>query len=327
MTTATANLAALVAVLVAVGCTQPAPEQAPRTAGAPVTTPAATATTPSPACPDPCRAPPKTIGAFPVRQAPEASGLVASRRHDDILYVVDDGPGTTSVLAISANDGEVAGRVAVAGLEGTDTEALAAGPCSPQPGTCVYVGDIGDNARARDHVSVHRFAEPSRLEGSGTVEADRIDLRYPDAPHDAEALLVDRSGRIGIVTKDAGDGDGRTGAARLYTVDGFADATLADRGAVPVPMPALPLAAAAVGNVVTGGDWAPGRVVLRTYDAVVEYRAPRGRGGLVRFSDWPVTEVVTGAEQQGEAVAYGADGCSLYTVGEGSGEVTAALCR
>lgn len=264
------------------------------------------------------------MGTFPADEAAEASGLVASRRHDDVLYVLDDGPGTTGVLAISATDGRLLARVEVAGLSGTDTESLAAGPCSPDGGACVYVGDIGDNLRSRDSIAVHRLREPERLRGA-VVEAETASLRYPDGSHDAEALLVDGSGRLGIVTKDAGDG--AAGGARLYVTGQFGDATLRDRGRVPLPTPSLPFAAAAVGNVVTGGDWAPGRVVLRTYDAIFEFRAPRGSGGLLGFPRWPVTEVDAAAEQQGEAVAYGADGCALYTVSEGTGALSAAICR
>ena len=241
-----------------------------------------------------------------------------------MLYVLDDGPGTRHVLAVAADDRGLLGRIEVTGLDGTDTEALAAGPCDDAGGDCIYVGDIGDNMRSRDSVVVHRFAEPEHLQGA-VVEAATATLRYPDGPHDAEALLVDSSGRIGIVTKDAGNG--RSGAARLFVARDFADAQLVDRGRVELPTPSLPLAAAALGNVVTGGDWAPGRVALRTYDAIFEFRSPSGRGGLRSFADWPVQEVDAAPEPQGEAVAYGADGCSLYTVSEGSPDVSAALCR
>lgn len=247
---------------------------------------------------------------------------MSSARHDDVLYLVDDGPGTTGVLAISAENARTLGRLEVQGLSGTDTEALAAGSCTPDPGRCIYIGDIGDNTRRRDTVVVHRFREPAQIDGPAAVAGTRVTLRYPDGPHDAEALLVDAQGRLGIITK----GD-QEQAPRLFVASEFRNATLADRGHVDVPLPALPLAAAAVGNVVTGADWAPGRVALRTYDAIFEYRAPEGRGGLRRFARWPVTEVPAAAEAQGEAVAYGSDGCTLFTVSEGSGALTASRCR
>lgn len=318
----------LAAALLALSCVgQPPRDAAPTSMPSP---PAAVASpspspSPSPPCPDPCRESPITVGSFPVDEAPEASGLVHSARHDAVLYVLDDGPGTTGVLAVSADDARVVGRVDIEGLSGTDTEALAAGPCGAGGGRCIYVGDIGDNLRARDSVSVHRFREPRRVRAAATVAAESVSLRYPDGPHDAEALVVDGKGRLGIVTKDADEGG--AGAARLYVAPEFRDATLDDRGRVGVPSPSLPLAAASVGNVVTGADWAPGKVALRTYDAIFEFRAPSGRGGLLGFPGWPVTEVAVAPEGQGEAVAYGMDGCSLFTVSEGSGTLSAAICR
>ena len=276
-------------------------------------------------CGEPCRTSPEQVGAFGLRRAPEASGLAASRRHGDLLYVLDDGPGTTSVLAISAKDAAVVGRLEVAGLTGTDTEDLAVGRCTPAPGTCVYVGDIGDNAAARDAIEVLRFAEPAEVAGVQSVTPERVTLQYPDGPHDAEALLVDDGGTLGVVTKEPGPR--KRGAARLYLANRFADAVMEDGGRVRVPQPAAAMVTAILGNVVTAGDWRPGAVVLRTYDAAFEFRSPSGRGGLETFASWPVTEVVVAAEQQGEAIAYGPDGCALFTVSEGSGTVSLARCR
>jgi hypothetical protein len=68
-------------------------------------------------------------------------------------------------------------------------------------------------------------------------------------------------------------------------------------------------------------------VVLRTYDAIYEFTAPRPTAPLDRFPRWPVTEVPSPAEAQGEAITYAADGCGLFTVSEGSGALTAIPCR
>jgi hypothetical protein len=267
------------------------------------------------------------IGTYPVQEAPEASGLVAGRRNPDVLYVLDDGPGTTSLLVISARNAKVRGRIRVAGLDGRDTEALAAGPCGPRGGSCLYIGDIGDNVLSHDSVSVLRLREPDLSDGvpGALIAARTAVLRYPRRPRNAEALLVDDRGGLLLITKAAAD-DG-TGRAHLFVKPSFGDGRLRDLGQVPVPMPALPLAVAVTGNVVTGADSAPGLVALRTYDAVFEYRARSRRAALASFPTWPVTEVPAAGETQGEAVAYAADGCGLYTVGEGSGDVSLSRCR
>jgi hypothetical protein len=316
--------AAAIAAALAISCTA-APPPAPLASSPDQASQSHAAEATAEPCPEPCRGPPVALGRFPVRAAPEASGLVTGRRNPDAFYVLDDGPGTTSLLVIRTADAKVRGRLEIAGLDSTDSEALAAGPCTPDPGDCLYVGDIGDNVAARDSIVVWRVREPASVSGTRTLAAERAVLRYPDGPHDAEALMVDDDGTIGILTKAAGR-RGR-GAARLYLADRFADGELRDAERVRVPQPSLPLAAAVVGHVVTGGDWRPGGVVLRTYDAVFEYRDPAGTGGLEKFASWPVTEISPPPEQQGEAVAYGSDGCSLYTVSEASGAVFALRCN
>ena len=278
------------------------------------------------ACRAPCRARPRAVGSFGETNAPEASGLAASRRNPGLLYVVDDGPGTTSLLVIRARDGKLRGRLGIEGLDGVDTEDLAVGPCARGSElTCVYVGDIGDNVRGRDTVTILRLQEPDlRTDVPSSVPAEAISLSYPDKAHDAEALLVDHHGAIGIVTKAPGR-KGR-GAARLFVAAEFRDGQLVAAGRVRLPPPGQPFASAVLGNVVTAGDMVPGGVVLRTYDALYEFRGPKD-APLRRFPDWRVHQLAAPSEPQGEAVAYGADRCSLYTVSESSGRLTVLRCR
>ena len=79
----------------------------------------------------------------------------------------------------------------------------------PAPGE-VWVGDIGDNGRSREKITVYRFTEPKRLPRRGRtvkVATKKYTFTYPDRPRDAEALLVHpRTGRLFIVTKSA-EGD------------------------------------------------------------------------------------------------------------------------
>ena len=257
-------------------------------------------------------------------QAPEASGLVASRRNPGLLYIVDDGPGTTSLLVIDQR-ARVVTRLGVEGLEGTDTEDLAVVRCPPGQGRwCVVIGDIGDNVLGRDSISLTWFAEPALDAGAAevAVAAQQTVLRYPDGAHDAEALLADRHGTIGIVTKAAGRrGDG---AARLYLLASLDAGSLERGGRIDLPAPATPAASLLTGVVVTGGDAVPGRVVLRTYDALYELS---GTGRLADIPDWEVRQIPSPAEPQGEAVAYARDGCGLFTVSEDSGRLTSIPCR
>lgn len=307
---------------------QPAPELSQ-----PLTPPAATAT-PSPEatarpdsaqCSEPCRRAPRVAGRFRTAAAPEASGLAASRRNPGVLYVLDDGPGTTSLLAIRSRDARILSRLTVEGLGGTDTESLAVGPCAPAAiESCIYIGDTGDNAGSRDTITITRVEEAVLSQRSMTVGSEQVTLRYPDGPVDAEALLVADDAELVVVTKDPGPD--KRGRARLY-VASFTDTVLRKHRRVRLPQPSLPLASLVLGNVVTGADASPGRVVVRTYDAIYEFTAPRPGARLKDFPTWPVSQVRAPGEAQGEAIAYAVDGCGLFTVGEGSGALTSIACR
>lgn len=121
----------------------------------------------------------------------ESSGLVA---RDGLVVTVNDSGDSARIFTVDARTGDTVGVTSWPG-EAEDVEALA--PAGPGE---VWVGDIGDNAGARDAVTVTRVPY-----GRGDREADvaSYDLVYPDGPHDAETLLVQpRSGRLYVVVKE-----------------------------------------------------------------------------------------------------------------------------
>lgn len=279
-----------------------------------------------PACASPpCHAAPVRLGLFDAELVPEASGLAVSRMDPTVLYLLDDGPGTSQVWAVR-RDGEMLGAIGVQGLDGSDTEALAVGVCSrDDEAPCVYVGDIGDNRRSRDHVAVHRFAEPDLTDGvpAAGVPADAITLRYPDGPHDAEALFLDGEGALYIVTKAPFDRETRSsGPTHVYRATSFADGELEPLGALDLPQPPESLHAQMVGNVVTGADAVDGTVVLRTYDQVLFLRGD----DMAALASWEVDALPSPFEMQSEAIALDVDGCGYLTVGEQVGDIWLVEC-
>ena len=270
---------------------------------------------------------------FDVELIPEASGLAVSRRNPGVLWMLDDGPGTVGVWAVRT-DGDMLGFVEIAELDGVDTEGLAVAGCAAgEAASCLYVGDIGDNSRARRSVSVYRIPEPDL--GSGlpvsAVPATRAELRYPEGPENAEALLV-TDGVPYVVTKAPFDSEQQhTGATRLFGAAGFADGQLEDLGVIPIPPASRSLLGPIVGEVVTGGTASetplPPRVLLRTYDHVLEYRASGSDGHLSDLPRWEARELASPVLPQSEAIAYAADGCSWYTVSEGFGDIWYSRCE
>jgi hypothetical protein len=79
----------------------------------------------------------------------------------------------------------------VAGATVDDWEDLVSAPCPA--GACLYIGDIGDNKRTRQHLTIYQVPVPASG-SAATAPATASFLRYADHPHDAEALVVTRHG-------------------------------------------------------------------------------------------------------------------------------------
>jgi hypothetical protein len=286
---------ALLVALAAVGCGGQGESPAPP--------PAAAAAPAAPKRPALCRAlRARVIGQVTDPSATELSGLVRSRTQRDLLWSHDDSGAGPELYGLRA-DGRVAAHPRVTGAEAVDWEDIATGP-GAGGGALLYVGDIGDNAAARPTIDVYRVAEP-KVGDTTTAPAARLSLRYPDRPHDAEALLVDPiRGDLVIVTKFIG-------GARAYRTSARAPAGTSTLTAGP-----------SVGlSFVTAGDVSSdGRiVVLRGYDRVGIW-ARRGRERLTttlgRAPCVSPTSLI--GEGQGEAIALDRHGTSFITVPEGS---------
>jgi len=135
----------------------------------------------------------------------EASGIAVDRRVPGRLWTHNDS-GQPILFAIDER-GSVTGQLRIAGATMEDWEAVAAGRCDT--GSCLYIGDIGDNEAKRDHITVYRVPEPDAAADT-SAPAEAFHATYPDGPHDAEALLIAPDGRIHIVTK------GNSGPIALY---------------------------------------------------------------------------------------------------------------
>jgi hypothetical protein len=120
----------------------------------------------------------------------ESSGLVDL---GDLMVTVNDSGDTGRVFTVDPRSGETVG-VTDYGADAVDVESLA-----PAGRRSVWVGDIGDNTRSRDEVTVHRVPV-----GRGDVQVESpvgYRLVYPDGSHDAESLLATPSGRLYVITK------------------------------------------------------------------------------------------------------------------------------
>jgi hypothetical protein len=229
-----------------------------------------------------------------------------------VLWTHNDSGDAPRVFAVS-RDGALLADVAIAGAKAIDWEDIALGP-APGGGDALYLADTGDNDAARPEVDVYRVPEPDPAAGGAggrdtSAPAARLALRYPDGPHDAEALLVDpRSGALVIVTKSFG------AAARVYVAQrpSATATTTLRRGAT------LSLG---VGEAVTAGDVAAdGRTIaLRSYGRAFVWRRHGGESIIAALRRRPCSPSIDlFVEGQGEALALTAHGGAFYTVPEGA---------
>jgi hypothetical protein len=222
-----------------------------------------------------------------------------------VLWTHNDSGNAPQLFAIDLK-GKLLSQWTVTGARAVDWEDIAIGPGG------LYVGDIGDNRLRRTFVTVYRLKEPNpRSDGGPTAAAEALRFRYPDGPHDAEAMMVHpRTGDLYIVTKaNLSDGDTlvfraaaplRAKSGRVQTLEKVA---------------VLNLGRGLLGRFagVTGGDISPegSRVVLCDYWGAWEARFDASWTGL----EWVYVDV--GARPQGEGICYRADGKALIVTSEG----------
>jgi hypothetical protein len=248
----------------------------------------------------------------------ESSGLAASRRNPGVLWTHNDSGDEPLVYCIDLKAAPC-GVWRVTGAEAWDWEDMAAGP-GPRPGEpYLYLGDIGDNVDGRTEIFVYRIPEPAVAAGAAAVStkaapaasaaAEALKLRFPDGPHNAEALAVHpTTGDVYVISKDAQ-------AARVYKAAAPLDAS---KATTMTQVGTIRLGAGARGlEQVTGADISPDgrRAALSTYAQGYELEAPAG----APFDDiWsqPPAPVALGLRLQGEAIAYRLDGRALLTTSE-----------
>jgi hypothetical protein len=233
----------------------------------------------------------------------EASGLAISRRVPGRLWTHNDS-GQPVLFALDSR-GAVTGQLRVSGAKVEDWEAVAVGPCGG--GSCIYIGDIGDNDARRRRITVYRLPEPDRASGTAAV-SDTLHASYPDGAHDAETLLV-VGGRLYIVTK------GETGPVGLYRFP----AQLQPGTTMKLERVGEPSLKADADSRITDGSVSPDDrwVVLRSRSALTFYSTANLQAGQWRAA--LTVDLNPLKEPQGEGVALGPDD-AVFVAGEGGGK-------
>lgn len=251
-----------------------------------------------------------TVTAFEIN---EASGIVASRQNPGVLWTHNDNGYPGHIFALSTN-GALLAHYFVPNVFFGDFEDIAIGPGSLPQHQYIYLGDIGDNNTNRTNIRVFRFPEPSiygyqaaspRFDAVPLVQ--EIVLTYPDAPYDAEALMVDPiTGDLFIATKQDPD-------ARLYR----ATRAQLDAGG-PIELTFIrTLSFSGFRSVGAGDISADGRLIAMRRNArawVWNRSASQTVGDALAVSG---TQAPVATENNGEGIAFHPTGLGYFTITEG----------
>ena len=215
--------------------------------------------------------------------------------------------------------GESRGVFRVSGAQARDWEDMSIGPGPKRASSYLYIGDIGDNNAARAEIVVYRIAEPklaaadnasTKKQPRTTAAAEAIRLRFPDGKHDAETLLVHPvTGNLYIVTKVM-----LRNPVVYEAVAPFSTAnviTMTKIGEIRVP--------SLLGGALTGGSVSPDgrRVAFCDYLQAYELTLPASRKNFNDIWKEKMISFPLGQREQGESIAYRADGNALLATSEG----------
>jgi len=234
----------------------------------------------------------------------EASGLTVSRVSADVLWSHNDSRDAPVLYAMTAA-GESLGVYGLPGAFAFDWEDIAAGPDATGSGAYLYVADIGDNFKIRaGQIVVYRVpdADPASMDDSFS-EVVALPYRYPDGPHNAEAIFVDPvDPAMYIVTKDTKEALVFRGS--LTPGDGPSVLEL--------------VASISLGAEVSGSDiaWEGGVIAFRGYSSVWMWNRDPGESVADALGSTPC-QAPAPDERQGESIAFSSD-LSFWTVSEGT---------
>jgi hypothetical protein len=253
---------------------------------------------------------PAKIGELDVLTINEASGIAMSRSTQRLYHIND---GNFPLFHVTDLQGGGTQSVRLPGFTPQDVEDLALGPCGRT--VCLYIADIGDNAFRRESVRIAIVQEAEQF-GAEAVPIREIIARYPDGPHDAEALALHPSGDLYLATKSR-IGQQQT-PSQLFRLTAAQLAAGGEHkfeliGSIPVIRLSEPLGDNPR-RIVTAMDISPDgkKFILLTYDAAIEFAVDLARGLPAEWSEgkthraFPIASLI-----QAEAIAYDRDGRSI----------------
>jgi hypothetical protein len=241
----------------------------------------------------------------------EVSGLVASQRYPNRLYVHTDSGGEAAVFVLDTLGNEL-GRLDLSGLKNRDWEDIAIG-LGPNGSSYIYIAEIGDNEAKHEEIYLYRFAEPELLQPIPSDAIEQVKLQFPGGPKDAETLLADPiTGTLFIVSK-------REPKNALYQIS----ATAFERGSATLEkVHEFEFNSSVAGDISKDGS----QILIKTYLAVFYWKRT-DKQSLVEALKAPPVRLPYVPEPQGEAIGFNFKGDGYFTLSEKRNGVIPTLYR
>ena len=257
---------------------------------------------------------PESKGVFRNGLLDEASGIAASRKYPEAMWVHNDS-GNDPVLYLIDHEANILKSYFLEGIENRDWEDVTIGP-GPEPNKdYLYLGDIGDNLRIYEDKIIYRFPEPTYRASDGvsvdTVSNfDVLSFSYPDQNQDAEVLMIDPSTQdLYIVAKSQGE-------PTLYRLP--ADQLQPGEKITAEIVGIAEISGSGILSLATAGDISPDgkEVLVKTYGRVFYWKRDNNEISISELlSSNPDTLRYT-PEPQGEAITFSLDPDGFFTLSE-----------
>ncbi len=257
----------------------------------------------------------------------ENSAAVMSRSQPDILFTINDSGNEPLLFALDTT-GADRGAWRLTGATNVDWEAASPGPCAATVGGlsgtsrgCLYVGDVGDNQEVLPFRVIYRVMVPvaERAGFLGAITPERVAFRYPDGPHDVEAMYVAPTGATYLITKRRRTG--ATGELRPALVFMIPASTWgADSVTVAAFVDSLPIVpGSAPERTITDAALSPDgrRLAVRTYAEIYVFASDSLTGRVLTGQPPAICNIATLERGYGEGITWFGTNSELLLTREG----------
>ncbi len=232
----------------------------------------------------------------------EASGIADSRNNPGFLWVQQDSGNPPELFLLSYN-GEVIKKIFLNGATNRDWEDVAVGNGPEENKSYIYIAETGDNNKKRSSYAIYRMPEPDAA--ADTIHSfDKIEFRYPDGSHNAEAIFLDNKTKdIYVVNKSVKDSN-----SKLYKIP-YPQHT--NRVNLAKYMGEIPVSVIAAADVSADGN----EILMKNYTHIYYWKKGNGESFEATLKRKPITLGYV-LEPQGEAICFRNDNNGFYTLSE-----------